>query len=182
MFVYWAIHTEDSQINVGLYDLLFVRSEPRLSSSSVSYEEYLKYSKQNEGYEGFIETEVVDAFYDGFFSKNAANIFPAYHKYDTIEGGRLIGYVATGATESFIPVLKSQSVKDDMIELTFTFFLQSIDSLFDFVYGTSSSTQVGRYDRNEYIVDGDAMDGLPTLKYTFIFEDGKYKIYSIEKA
>ncbi|MDR0326473.1 MAG: hypothetical protein LBI19_10335 [Oscillospiraceae bacterium] len=168
----------DGQIRFSQFCILFLSVEPRLSTHflRLSREELTELSeKYGLILEYLIEIEVVDDYYYGIFAKDAKNISPTY--YDaTIEDGKLFWFPATSALESYIPILKSQNITENTIELTFSIFNSSMDTL----YSNKWTAQIGWIDGDEYVFERDAIDLLATLKYTFILEDGKHKVYAIE--
>ncbi|MCL2638682.1 MAG: glycoside hydrolase family 5 protein [Oscillospiraceae bacterium] len=128
--------------------------------------------------EKFYSVENMDYVFNDIFSSHAVNIVPVYRE-KTNENG-LIEIPTFGITEGYEFVLKEQIINEENIELYFYYFYYGVLREI-FTDGSSDAEVIGRWD-DGLVVYEDMLETLDIVKYTFVLEDGKYKILSIENA
>lgn len=186
---------ENEPINIGKYTLAPFYIDKILPKTTADYsanqEEYDRLSeKYNQKYDQYAETSVVDACFADIFSKDADGIIPEYRtSEDCIEDGTLIGWNTTGADVSFDYILREFNAEENMIEMSFsTIMIQSPDAYSDGslkpydspVYGITSWEEIAQVEDGIMVISAENLDRLRIVKYTFVLEDGKYKIRSIK--
>ncbi|MCL1808117.1 MAG: hypothetical protein FWG31_10525 [Oscillospiraceae bacterium] len=167
---------EDGTVRINIYSLLFSRFVPRLLDMRLSDEEAEAY-RENYEYGYFIESKIVDDYYNTYFSANAENILPAYRE-EAVADGKLVPYQALGITESYIPVFLRRMENDEedgKIVLVFSILNRDLENL----YSNGWETHIGQVEGDEYILDAEAGENTNLLVYTFILEEGRFKIFSI---
>jgi hypothetical protein len=143
----------------------------------------------------FFSVESLDIAFNNKFSKNAVNIIPVYKEFANEDG--LLGVSTFGRTGGYDLILKEQIIGDEKVELYFYFFYDDVFGIYkdvitiynenNKVVALTYDCLVGRRDwvkdtTDDYIFYEDSFDTLNIVKYTFILEDGKYKIFSIENV
>jgi len=177
---------EDGKITLGVKSLINFHREYEeaglIEPAHRTHEEWqaLDEKYNHDGRYGYLKIENLELIFNDIFSKNADNItlFDDVYECEFMADG-LVGVGVFGITESYNIILKEQSINDEKVELYFYYFFNSIDGVFkDSGY---DSEDIGRWD-NGLIFYEDALDTLGVVKYTFVLEDGRYKILSIENV
>jgi endoglucanase len=135
-----------------------------------------------------LKVENLDIIFNDIFSERAVNIIPAYRDSATEDG--FIRIPIKGIEGSYRLLLIEQAIGGETAELYFYYFYQqggifrSSSMTYDEETGGLyfDSPLIGRYQDDEYVFFADMLDTLGVAKYTFVLEDGKYKILSIENA
>jgi hypothetical protein len=132
--------------------------------------------------------EYLDYIIDDIFSKKANNIVRLYRNFPDENGA--IDFGTFGATSGYEYILKEQFISEEIIELYFYYFYFDVFPFYrrgylwceeDRKWLNIDDTVVGHWD-DDYIFYTDMLDTLGVVKYTFILEDGRYKILSIESV
>jgi|GEM_PF-1717719 len=151
---------------------------------------YMKYNAVH-----IMSVENLDLIFNEIFSKEAGNIITDYHEYADENG--IIAWGPFGIHGGYRLILMEQSISDDAVELYF-YNVYSYDEILvrkGYVWREDGNgveyidtTEVGRWDydaeeqQSYAILYEDLLDTLDIVKYTFVLEDGKWKILSIESV
>jgi len=156
---------------IGIYNDFKI--EGLIESVTRTQEEFLAFYEKY-GWETILEVENLDIVFDYIFSENAENITTNWHEH-IIEDG-LVGFSAFGITGGYRLILKEQFVSEELVELYFYYIYN--DGNF-FMVSESNSEKIGDIGDSYITIYEDLLDTLGIVKYTFVLEDGKYKILSI---
>ncbi|MCL2637874.1 MAG: hypothetical protein FWD48_05825 [Oscillospiraceae bacterium] len=155
---------------------------------SFTWEETLAYNEEHDlqGYYYF-RKDVIDRIYKEIFSKNATNVIHSYDGFRYVNDNLL----TRGPSELFRNeyfVIRDIKEHDESLEI-FVSILSNVPTHEDNImitdyYNWEFAIEVdGFIDENtEVFITLEMLDNMRIIKYTFILEDGKYKILSIENV
>jgi hypothetical protein len=125
-------------------------------------------------WEGVYNAGTLDYIFNDIFSKAAVNIIPVYSQYVTEDG--IVGY-ENFEVLNYRLILKEQVISDDVIELYFSHFHTTWDG---FTQNAECDEIIGWWDEAGGMFFEDMLNLLEVIRYTFVYEDGKYKILNVE--
>ena len=143
-----------------------------------------------------MKIENLNFIFNDIFSENAEYNVTNCQDFVTSDG--LFGYGAFGITSGYHYILMRQEISDNLVELYFYCIYNDGFKLWRKGYEWHENiddgviwldqTVVGEWEHVDYISTGyiilyeDLFDTLDIVKYTFILEDGRYKILNIENV
>ncbi|MCL2085963.1 MAG: hypothetical protein FWH05_00005 [Oscillospiraceae bacterium] len=160
----------------SLYFLIFYNPYYNSAHEKVVIDEEIR---QKYTYDILIGVERFYDCYNYFISQNALNIYPNFETL-LIEDGTIVAHSSFGVSHSTPNmVLLSQSVENEKADLHFKIIYKDYDNL---IYDNDEFPKkiIGRVENGEYILYSNDFNSLSTQKYTFVFEDDRWKLYSIE--
>jgi len=147
-------------------------------------------------FEAAMKVDNINFILDDIFSNQFNHTLYDYHGFITSDG--IFGYGAFGITSGYRYILMGQEISEEVVELYFYLIYDEGFALWRKGYKWHENmddgviwldrTVIGEWEHVNYIGTGniilyeDLFDTLDIVKYTFILEDGRYKILSIENA
>ena len=166
------IGLHDEYVDAGFIEPFMITEEKRLElNSSWTY---------------ILEINNLDFIFNYIFSKNVINIIPAYREEAQEDG--LIGVPFYGNPGGHQLILKEQVMNEEKIDLYFycpywnageNGFLKDMNDIYNAV---GYLDYIEEEQLSYAVFYKDVLSTLGIVKYTFILEDGKYKILSIENV
>lgn len=183
---FFNIKFEDGKAFISMFNL---PGENKL----LSKEEETIFSEKYPDYAHFFRVAGLDEIYEELFSRDAVNIEKVYNIWDTdeniLEDGELIGIYPFGFSQDYYFILHDKQVNENSYEFYFKKLAEDeFRNIFNDPYAGYDEDGVfirerftGEYRNGELKIPPGALDDFAIINFTFIPEDGTYKIFSIEK-
>jgi hypothetical protein len=182
-------------------DTIVVGAKTLIDFHADYWREAVSEEEKNELNELYPNTDIIlnvdwlDIIVSNIFSEKAENIITDYHEYADENG--IIAWGPFGILEGYSYILMGQNIGEEVAELYFYLVYGYEEILIRKGYNWREdgegveyldTTEVGRWDydaveqQSYAILYEDLFDTLDIVKYTFVLEDGKWKILSIESV
>ncbi|MCL2638679.1 MAG: dockerin type I repeat-containing protein [Oscillospiraceae bacterium] len=130
------------------------------------------------------DVKIMDAVFEETFSKYATDIIP-YYREDADEKGIISATWTPNSERVFYSM--GYTIGEDFIDIYYYFFYLNRDTGIKIQMDYNDDEAIGQSIHSSppspfYFYDEDALDYLHLIRHTFILEDGKYKILSIENV
>ncbi|MCL2076963.1 MAG: hypothetical protein FWH08_00970 [Oscillospiraceae bacterium] len=197
---YFTLIPEDneSEIIINARNLInfnnFYIREGKLEPLAPTEEDVIQIH-QKYGADHVLKVENLDFIFNYLFSKEAVQFKPGYSDYADDDG--IISIGAFGITSGYTLILKEQTIGEEVVDLYFYYFYLNGENIYlkspahyepaatptDITENNPVIGHSGYYEGGDfsyYSFNDGVFETLGVVKYTFIPEDGKYKILSIE--